>query len=166
MRAWSSARSTARQRPDVPSSSASGKDHPSSAYLRGGPHPAAPLAFRAGYSGPFRPEVMMANATVFIDGEAGTTGLGIRERLAAMPEVTVRSIDPERRKDADARLQMMAEADLVVLCLPDAAARESTELADSLGDRAPKLLDASTAHRVDPDWVYGFAELEIGQKNR
>ncbi|MBV8912514.1 MAG: N-acetyl-gamma-glutamyl-phosphate reductase, partial [Acetobacteraceae bacterium] len=108
----------------------------------------------------------MANPTVFIDGEAGTTGLGIRERLAAIPEITVRSIDPERRKDPEARRALMAEVDLVVLCLPDAAARESAELAASLGERAPKVLDASTAHRVDPDWVYGFAELEIGQPKR
>ena len=108
----------------------------------------------------------MANPTVFIDGEAGTTGLGIRERLAAIPEITLRSIDPARRKDPDARRALMAEVDLAVLCLPDAAARESVALADSLGERAPKILDASTAHRVDPDWVYGFAELEHGHGKR
>lgn len=108
----------------------------------------------------------MAQASVFIDGEAGTTGLGIRERLAALRAVTVRSIDPARRKDPDARRDMMASVDLVVLCLPDAAARESAALAASLGEQAPKLLDASTAHRVDPDWVYGFAELEPGQARR
>jgi N-acetyl-gamma-glutamyl-phosphate reductase len=89
---------------------------------------------------------------VFIDGEAGTTGLGIRERLAGVADVRVISIDPTRRKDPEARRAMMIEADLVVLCLPDAAAKESAALAQSLGDRAPKLLDASTAHRVDPAW--------------
>jgi len=103
---------------------------------------------------------------VFIDGEAGTTGLGIRERLAGVPDVRVLSIDPARRKDPAARRAMMQEADLVVLCLPDDAARESAALAGSLGSDAPKLLDASTAHRVDPDWAYGFPELDAHQAER
>lgn len=105
-------------------------------------------------------------AKVFIDGEAGTTGLGIRERLEHVAGVELRSIDPARRKDPEARRALMREVDLVVLCLPDAAAKESTQLADSLGEAGPKLLDASTAHRVDPDWVYGFAELAPGQAGR
>jgi N-acetyl-gamma-glutamyl-phosphate reductase len=98
-------------------------------------------------------------ATVFIDGESGTTGLGIRERLGALPQVTLKSLPADRRKDPTARRDIMAEVDLVVLCLPDDAARESAALAASLGQDAPKVLDASTAHRVAPDWVYGFAEL-------
>lgn len=100
--------------------------------------------------------------SIFIDGEAGTTGLGIRDRLAAMAGVVVRSIDPEKRKDPTARQEMMAQVDLVVLCLPDDAAKESVALADALGAKSPKIVDASTAYRVAPDWVYGFAELEHG----
>ncbi len=104
--------------------------------------------------------------SIFIDGEAGTTGLGIRDRLAALPEIAVKSIDPDRRKDPAARKEMMAGVDLVVLCLPDDAAKESVALADELGANAPKIVDAATAHRVAPGWVYGFAELAPGHADR
>ncbi|UZF93158.1 N-acetyl-gamma-glutamyl-phosphate reductase [Bosea sp. NBC_00550] len=104
--------------------------------------------------------------SIFIDGEAGTTGLGIRERLAAVPEVAVKSIDPDKRKDPAARKEMMAGVDLVVLCLPDEAAKESVALADELGADAPKIVDAATAHRIAPGWVYGFAELAPGHAEK
>jgi N-acetyl-gamma-glutamyl-phosphate reductase len=104
--------------------------------------------------------------SVFIDGEAGTTGLGIAERLDALPEVALKRLKRALRKDKAARRDIMAEVDLVILCLPDEAAREAVALADGLGADAPRLLDASTAHRVDPQWTYGFPEMMPGQAER
>jgi N-acetyl-gamma-glutamyl-phosphate reductase len=100
---------------------------------------------------------------VFIDGEAGTTGLEIRERLAKLPALEVRSIDPAKRKDPKARQALMKEVDVVVLCLPDDAAKEATALADELGAQGPRIVDASTAHRVAKGWTYGFPEMDKGQ---
>lgn len=109
---------------------------------------------------------MAKTARIFIDGEAGTTGLGIRDRLQYVAGVELKSLTGDKRKDPDARRSVMSEVDLVVLCLPDDAAKESVALADSLGDKAPKILDASTAYRVAPGWVYGFAELEKGHAEK
>ena len=105
-------------------------------------------------------------ASVFIDGEAGTTGLGIVARLGALAGISLRRLPDAHRKDPAARRDVMAEVDLVVLCLPDDAARDSVAMADGLGNAAPKLLDASTAHRVHPDWTYGFPEMAPGQAER
>lgn len=93
---------------------------------------------------------------VFIDGSAGTTGLRIHERLSARADLELLTLPEEMRKDADARRKMLRAADIAFLCLPDAAAIEAVALA---GDSKVKIIDTSTAHRTNPDWAYGFAEL-------
>ncbi|MFY9655119.1 MAG: N-acetyl-gamma-glutamyl-phosphate reductase, partial [Methylocystis sp.] len=105
-------------------------------------------------------------ARIFIDGDSGTTGLEIRERLAGRADIEIVSIPPERRKEPQAKREVLAGVDLAILCLPDDAAREVASLCDALGEKAPRLLDASTAHRVQPGWVYGFAELNPDQPRK
>jgi N-acetyl-gamma-glutamyl-phosphate reductase len=97
---------------------------------------------------------------VFIDGEAGTTGLQIAEQLRDRSDIALLRIDESERKSADARARLLQEADIAILCLPDDAAREAVALAGP----SCRILDASTAHRTAPDWVYGLPELQPGQR--
>ncbi len=103
------------------------------------------------------------SATIFIDGEAGTTGLQIREKLAGVSGLKLVSLPAEARKDAAAKQKLYGEVDVVILCLPDEASKEAAHLIDAMGADGPRVIDASSAHRVAPGWTYGFPELVAGQ---
>ncbi|MGO9741147.1 MAG: N-acetyl-gamma-glutamyl-phosphate reductase [Roseiarcus sp.] len=103
---------------------------------------------------------------LFIDGEAGTTGLQIREKLVSFAGVELVSLPAAARKDVGAKRKLLAEVDFTILCLPDEAAKEAAKLIDELGDAGPRVIDASSAHRVAPGWTYGFPELVAGQGER
>ncbi len=100
---------------------------------------------------------------VFIDGQEGTTGLQIHERLALRTDITLLTIDPALRKDLEARRALINQADLVFLCLPDDAAKQSVSLVNE-GNTTTRIIDCSTAHRTNPDWIYGFADLSAEHK--
>jgi len=100
---------------------------------------------------------------VFIDGAVGTTGLEIRDRLAERKDLSLMTLDEEHRKDPSARAAALNDADLVILCLPDDAAREAVALIENPNVR---IIDASTAHRTDEEWTYGFAEMEKGHRKK
>ena len=102
------------------------------------------------------------SARIYIDGEAGTTGLMLRQLLESRPDITLLHIDPNQRKEASARAERIAEADVTILCLPDEAAKEAVALAESHPGK--RLLDASSAHRVAEGWTYGLPELATGQR--
>src|SRR5512132_4368485 len=100
---------------------------------------------------------------VFVDGQEGTTGLRIHEYLAQRRDIEVLRIAPERRKDAAERARLLNAADIAFLCLPDAAAREAAAL---VTNSATCVIDASTAHRTAPGWVFGLPELDADQRRK
>jgi N-acetyl-gamma-glutamyl-phosphate reductase len=101
-------------------------------------------------------------ARIFIDGEAGTTGLQIRERLVGRRDISLISLSDAQRKDTVARRRALNECDLTILCLPDDAARESVSLIEN---DTTRVIDASTAHRIADGWTYGFPEMTAGQED-
>jgi N-acetyl-gamma-glutamyl-phosphate reductase len=105
----------------------------------------------------------MATATVFIDGEAGTTGLQIYQRLAQRDDIELISIDQAQRKNATERAKLLNTADISILCLPDEAAREAVSW---VTNPQARILDASTAYRTDQHWTYGFPELKASQREQ
>jgi N-acetyl-gamma-glutamyl-phosphate reductase len=103
---------------------------------------------------------------IFIDGEEGTTGLQVHERLSQHPNVNILPVDQSKRKDPSYKKEMLEASDVAFLCLPDDSSIETTKIADELGDNSPIIIDASTAHRTDPSWSYGLPELGLSYRNK
>ncbi|MGI9401298.1 MAG: N-acetyl-gamma-glutamyl-phosphate reductase [Rhizobiaceae bacterium] len=108
---------------------------------------------------------MARNAKVFIDGEHGTTGLKIRERLATREYIDMLSIPHEERRNDDLRAKLLNKADVAILCLPDDASRQAVAMLEDSGNQKTRVIDTSTAHRTAPNWVFGFAEMTTGQED-
>ena len=98
---------------------------------------------------------------VFIDGEIGTTGLQVHEKLTKHPNVNILSVNKDKRKDPYYKKEMFKASDVSFLCLPDDGAVEAVQIANQLGNKSPIIIDASTAHRTNPDWAYGLPELGL-----
>ncbi len=98
---------------------------------------------------------------IFIDGEIGTTGLQVHEKLIKHPNVNILSVNQDKRKDLDYKKEMFEASDVSFLCLPDNGAIESVEIANNLGNKSPIIIDASTAHRTNANWAYGLPELGV-----
>ncbi len=108
----------------------------------------------------------MATPKIFIDGEHGTTGLKIRDRLGKRGDLDLLSLPHSERRNPEARAALLNDADLVMLCLPDDASREAVKMLEDAGRETTRVIDASTAFRSDPEWVFGFAEMEPGNREK
>ncbi len=105
----------------------------------------------------------MTKPNIYVDGEQGTTGLQILERLQGRDDIKLLSMPHEERRNPDARRRLLNEADIAILCLPDDASREAAAM---VADGDTRLIDASTAHRTNPNWTFGFKELEPGHDEK